>query len=145
MEYDKKNLPSQEKEHAVSRILHLLRTGKGAQDEPDLEVTDALMEEVLAYITSMPQHDYEEFLADMVVVHAKPGFEEIVFNLQDKNRLSLIRFIVLVNNKTKDEGRVMPLLKIAAETVDAAGGFLLRRGDETINCTVETLLQDLKR
>lgn len=91
-------------------------------------------------IVSMPQQEYEELLANLIVKFYRSGFDEIVFNLYDKNRLSLMRFIVMLNVKFKATGRIVPLLKIAAETADTQGGFLLSNGTETIDCTMETLL-----
>ena len=97
-------------------------------------------EDKLKKIVSMPQHEYEELLANLIVKFYRSGFNEIMFNLRDKNRLSLMRFIVMLNAKFKATGRVVPLLKIAAETADTQGGFVLSNGIETIDCTLETLL-----
>ncbi len=95
-------------------------------------------------IVSMPQYDYEELLANLVVLHIQPGYDEIAFNLRDKNRLSLIRFIVLLNTKIKQSGRSMPLLRISPETIQAEAGFLLKRGNDTIDCTIDALLASKK-
>lgn len=97
-------------------------------------------EDKLKKIVSMPQHEYEELLANLIVKFYRPGFNEIMFNLRDKNRLSLMRFIVMLNVKFKATGRVVPLLKIATDTTDSQGGFVLSNGTETIDCTLETLL-----
>ena len=97
-------------------------------------------EDKLKKIVSMPQHEYEDRLANLIVKFYRSGFNEIMFNLRDKNRLSLMRFIVMLNAKFKATGRVVPLLKIAAETADTQGGFVLSNGIETIDCTLETLL-----
>lgn len=99
-------------------------------------------EDRLQKIVSMPQHDYEELLANLIVKFYLPGFNEIQFNLRDKNRLSLMRFIVMLNAKFKATGRVVPLLKIAGETIESQGGFVLTNGTQTIDCTLETLLQN---
>ena len=99
-------------------------------------------EDRLQKIVSMPQHDYEELLANLIVKFYLPGFNEIQFNLRDKNRLSLMRFIVMLNAKFKATGRVVPLLKIAGETIESQGGFVLTNGTQIIDCTLETLLQN---
>lgn len=92
-------------------------------------------------LISLPQYDYEEFLANLIVKNYRPGYDEIMFNIRDKNRLSLIRFIVLLNNKFKSMGKIVPLIKISSKTIDTEGGFVLKNGDNKIDCTVETLLK----
>lgn len=99
-------------------------------------------EDRMKKIVSMPQQEYEELLANLIVKYYRPGFDEIQFNLRDKNRLSLMRFIVMLNAKFKATGRVVPLLKIAAQTADIQGGFVLADGTNTIDCTLATLLQN---
>ena len=105
---------------------------------------DDFFSDALDYIVCLPQQEYEELLADIVVTYATPGYEEIVLNVDDKNRLSLIRFIVLINNRIKNEGRTMPLLKFSTDSVETAGGFLLKNGDEIIDCTLEALFKKKK-
>ena len=107
-------------------------------------VIDTCFQKAQEQIASMPQHDYEDLLASLVCQYLEPGYDEIVFNLRDKNRLSLIRFIVLLNTKVKQTGKVLPLLNIASETTDAVGGFLLKNGEKRIDCTIETLLAKQK-
>ena len=99
-------------------------------------------EDRMKKIVSMPQQEYEELLANLIVKYYRPGFDEIQFNLRDKNRLSLMRFIVMLNAKFKATGRGVPLLKIAAQTADIQGGFVLTDGANTIDCTLATLLQN---
>lgn len=93
-------------------------------------------------IISLPQQEYEELLANLIVKYYRTGFDEIMFNLKDKNRLSLMRFIVMLNSKFKAQGKVVPLLNIAAETINSQGGFMLTNGNDIIDCTFETLLQN---
>lgn len=100
-----------------------------------------LFHAALEHVVSMPQYDYEELLANIITAHMRPGYDEIVLNLRDKNRLSMIRFIVLLNNKRKSPEQGMPLLKISSEITDAAGGCLLKNGADCIDCTLETLLE----
>lgn len=155
MEHDRPNLTNGEKQQeAIAYILAKLYEKEDCllQDTSETPLTeeentrlDALMEQALEHITTMRQYDYEELLASMVAAYFVPGYEEIVFNLEDKNRLSLIRFIVLINNKMKNAGRVMPLFNISNQTIDAKGGFLLKSGTDCIDCTIETLLAEKKR
>ncbi len=151
MDYDTRNLQHSEKTNQAMELLmkHLnTQTPKALQaptlTEQEEKLLDAFFTEALARIVSMPQHEYEELLANIVVAYAKPECSEIVFNIRDKNRLSLIRFIVLMNSKIKQSGRALPLMKMSAETVDTEGGFLLKGGDVHIDCTLETLLAQAK-
>ena len=148
MDYDTRNLQNSEKANQAMAFLmeHLANQtpSSEAPAKPEHELLDAFFTEALARIVSMPQHEYEELLANIVVAYAKPECNEMVFNLRDKNRLSLIRFIVLMNNKIKQSGRSLPLMKMSAETVDSEGGFLLKGGDVCIDCTLETLLAQAK-
>lgn len=99
-------------------------------------------EDRIKEIVSMEQSAYEELLANLIVKFYRPGFDEILLNLQDKNRLSLMRFIVMLNTKFKAINKIVPLLKISAKTIDAQGGFVLTNNAESIDCTIETLLQN---
>lgn len=160
MEYDKNLQQEENMEKGVNFILsHLMHTTPTCEERDDCaekkadkltnsavqSAIDACLLKAKERIVSMPQYDYEELLANLVVAYVQPGYDEIVFNLRDKNRLSLIRFIVLLNNKIKQSGSVLPLLKIANETIDAAGGFLLKCGKQHIDCTIETLLERKKK
>ena len=147
MDYDTRNLQHSEKTDQAMELLlrHLSAQATDTEPTPTLnsqeeQILDAFFKEALARIVSMPQHDYEELLANIVVAYAKPECVEMTFNIRDKNRLSLIRFIVLMNNKIKQSGRILPLMKISADTVDAEGGFLLKGDGVCIDCTLEALL-----
>lgn len=148
MDYDTRNLQHSEKTNQAMALLikHLENQTPSSEtpEQPEHKLLDAFFTEALARIVSMPQHEYEELLANIVVAYAKPECREMVFNIRDKNRLSLIRFIVLMNNKIKQSGRILPLMKMSAETMDAEGGCLLKGGDVCIDCTLETLLAQAK-
>lgn len=101
-----------------------------------------MAEDRIAKIVSMQQQEYEELLANLIVHFYRPGYDTFFLNLRDKNRLSLMRFIVMLNAKFKATGKVVPLLKIAGEGIDAQGGFILSNGVGTIDCTLETLLKE---
>ena len=95
-------------------------------------------------IASLQQQVYEELLANLIVHFYRPGFDTLLLNLRDKNRLSLMRFIVMLNAKFKAIGKIVPLLKIGGQSIETQGGFLLSNGEETIDCTLETLLKEHK-
>lgn len=101
-----------------------------------------MAEDRIAEIVSMQQQEYEELLANLIVHFYRPGYDMFCLNLRDKNRLSLMRFIVMLNAKFKATGKIVPLLKIAGESIEAQGGFVLSNGAETIDCTLETLLKE---
>ncbi len=97
-------------------------------------------DEIIKKIKNMKQSAYEEWIADTIVKVATEDVDEIVFNLNDKNRLSLISFIVTLNSKIKASGKKLPLLKIAKDVIDSSGGFILRGKNTEIDCSLETLL-----
>lgn len=140
-----------EQKQAISSLLAHLHAGTELSRKiaPERNLTkqeqsllDNLFRAALEYIVALPQHDYEELLASIITAHMHPGYDEIVLNLRDKNRLSMIRFIVLMNNKRKSPEQGMPLLKISSEVIDAAGGCLLKNGADCVDCTLETLLKN---
>ncbi len=93
-------------------------------------------------ILSLTQDKYEEFLAELVTFYIEPGYDEMALNLNDKNRLSLIRFIVLLNTKFKQAGKATSLVKISNEVIESEGGFVLKNGENRIDCSMESLLTD---
>lgn len=95
-------------------------------------------------ILNMSQHEYEDWLSGLVVEHIRPGFHELCLNVEDKNRLSLMRFIVLINKKAKGTGETIPLLNISKNTIETEAGFILRNGTDAIDCTIETLIKNAK-
>ncbi len=95
-------------------------------------------------VLNMSQHEYEDWLSCLVVEHIRPGFHELCLNLEDKNRLSLMRFIVLVNKKSKSLGETIPLLNISKNTIETEAGFILKNGADEIDCTIETLIKKAK-
>ena len=98
--------------------------------------------ELKTKILSLPQDKYEEFLAELVSFYIEPGYDEMVLNLTDKNRLSLIRFIVLLNTKFKQAGKATTLVKISNDTIDSEFGFVLKNGENEIDCSAEKLLSE---
>ena len=150
MEYEKRNPLRIQQKNALNYLLEQLPvkteiiSASPVLSEKEQKILDGFFATALEYIINLPQHEYEEFLADIVVSYADSGTEEMVLNLRDKNRLSLIRFIVLVNNRMKNKGRSIPLIKFSSEITDAAGGFLLKNGTKTVDCTLETLLAEKK-
>lgn len=93
-------------------------------------------------ILSLPQDKYEEFLSELVSHYIEPGYDEMILNLNDKNRLSLIRFIVLLNTKFKQLGKATMLVKISNTVIDTKAGFILTDGKNKIDCSLESLLTD---
>lgn len=93
-------------------------------------------------ILSLSQDKYEEFLAELVSFYIEPGYDEMLLNLNDKNRLSLIRFIVLLNTKFKQAGKATTLVKISNTVIDSPAGFVLTNGKSKIDCSLDALLTD---
>lgn len=92
-------------------------------------------------ILFMPVYDYEELLCDLIARVADGG-EEILLCQRDRDRISLLRFLVMVNNKLKLEGLDTPGLLMSDEVLEADGGFVLKKGDITVNCSLKMLLSE---
>ena len=86
-------------------------------------------------------YDYEELLCDLIARVADGG-EEILLCQRDRDRISLLRFLVMVNNKLKLEGLDTPGLLMSDEVLEADGGFVLKKGDITVNCSLKMLLSE---
>ena len=48
----------------------------------------------------------------------------------------------MVNNKLKLEGLDTPGLLMSDEVLEADGGFVLKKGDITVNCSLKMLLSE---
>lgn len=109
-----------------------------------LAAKQALLGEAFAgareHILALPVSEYEEFLVGLIVTYSEDGAEEVLLSAKDKARLDGKRFINRANEKLKRDGLAKPALQLAEEDLEADAGFVLRRGDVEINCTLDALL-----
>lgn len=105
------------------------------------EIVNQCFELARERILSMPLSSYEDFLIEQIVSAAEDGTEQLILSAQDSERISLLRFLSQVNSRLADAGE-KAAITISEETVDAPAGFLLRRGEVVINCTLDAMLAD---
>lgn len=105
------------------------------------QIIDDAMEKAKEAILNMPAAEYEEFLATQIVSAADSGNEAIVLTNRDHDRISLLRFLVTVNTKLKQDGIKDAKLTISSEILEAESGFLLKKGDIVIDNSLDKLLK----
>lgn len=132
---------------------------------------DEAFEKARKKLLSMPEDDYVELLARLVVKAAKTGREELIFNARDKERVGA-KVVSRANAmlaeavapelpkevKGKKVGNIIAkvvnganalmqgtaMLTLADETREMEGGVTLRDGNVEINCAFETQLRVLR-
>ncbi len=132
---------------------------------------DEAFEAARKKLLSMPEDDYVELLANLVVKAAKTGREELIFNARDKERVGA-KVVSRANAmlaeavapelpkevKGKKVGNIIAkvvnganalmqgtaMLTLADETREMEGGVTLRDGNVEINCAFETQLRVLR-
>ncbi len=86
-------------------------------------------------ITELPAEQYIDFLARTAAAASSTGDEEMLLNARDRD--SIGAQTVEAANAKLGGGK----LTLAAEAGDFDGGFILRRGNIEVNCTVELLVE----
>jgi len=103
------------------------------------EVLEEVFVQVMTALNSMPVEEYSKILADMILSSVKSGTEEIVLAAKDKARLGE-EFLTNLNLRLSKAGK-KGNLKLAEETGDFQGGFILKSGDVEINQSFEAILR----
>ena len=102
------------------------------QLEAKRQVIAESFDKALEKILAMKDADYMAFLADKLAAFEKEG-GEILLNAAD-----LEKYGAGLSKLLKGD------LKLSEETAKIKGGFILKQGDITINCSVEKLLDNIK-
>ena len=88
-------------------------------------------------LKEMPEEQYLSFLADEIV--KIPGCEgNLILNAKDRESIGK-GLIKTVNDRLQAEKVVL-----SNDTVQASGGFVLKKGNVAINSTFETILDSMK-
>jgi|LSQX01.2.fsa_nt_gb V/A-type H+-transporting ATPase subunit E len=95
------------------------------------EAIEEIFSEALQKLKELPDDEYETLIVDMAVSSAKTGNETIIMSEQDKARLSS-GFIDNINKKLNDKG-INGRVKLADDTNDIHGGFILKEGSIEVN------------
>ena len=88
----------------------------------------------LEKLCSMPQEQYVDVLADLLLQASTTGTEEVVFSQEDREHAGK----AAVEKANKASGKK---LTVAQETLPIQGGFILRSGNVEVNCTFDTLVR----
>ena len=88
----------------------------------------------LEKLCSMPQEQYVDVLADLLLQASTTGTEEVVFSQKDREHAGK----AAVEKANKASGKK---LTVAQETRPIQGGFILRSGNVEVNCTFDTLVR----
>ena len=84
------------------------------------EMVERAYQRALEKLRSLPQEQYVELLAALLVRASSTGREEVVFSTEDR------------------EGA---MLAVSEETRDISGGFILKDGRIEVNCTFDALVR----
>ena len=88
----------------------------------------------LEKLCSMPQEQYVDVLADLLLQASTTGTEEVVFSQKDREHAGK----AAVEKANKASGKKLTL---SQETLPIQGGFILRSGNVEVNCTFDTLVR----
>ena len=87
----------------------------------------------LETLCAMPEDQYTAVLAELLVAASSSGTEEAVFSAKDQKVGK-----AAVEQANAASGKQ---LKVASETQDISGGFILKDKNVEVNCTFETLVR----
>lgn len=103
------------------------------------EIVEEAFDKTLEKLNSLPDPEYQNILSDMIVNSVGSNSVEIVLSPKDKNKLSQT-FIEDINKKLVAKG-VTGSVRLADETRNINGGFILKSGDMEINYSFEAIIR----
>ncbi|MFZ5985678.1 MAG: V-type ATP synthase subunit E [Bacillota bacterium] len=103
------------------------------------EIVEEAFDKTLEKLNSLPDPEYQNILSDMIVNSVGSNSVEIVLSPKDKNKLSQT-FIEDINKKLLAKG-VTGSVRLADETRNINGGFILKSGDMEINYSFEAIIR----
>ena len=89
-------------------------------------------------LASLPEERYVPFLTGLAVEAAVTGEEELVLNARDRETIGP-KLVEAANKELISKGRT-GRLTLSDEQGSFAGGFILRQGNSSANCTAEILV-----
>ena len=102
-----------------------------------LEETFAL---ALDKLLNLPEKEYIQLLANLIVKASQNGSEQVIFSQKDRPRYGK-QAVGRANELLGDKGH----LTLSADCRPIQGGFILSDGDVEVNCTFETLVRLQRR
>lgn len=127
-------------EDRVDRMDRLARmeAKKSVLSEKQTVLTECF-EKAQELIPQMDRERYVEFLARLACEASGTGYEELIFNAEDKAHVAK-DVLKAANARLRERGND-GRLTAAEETGSFSGGFIMRQGGIEVNCTVETLVE----
>ena len=98
------------------------------------EVIDDVFAKALEKLRSLPDREYFTVLSGLAVKYAENGEGEMLLSEKDRAHVPA-DFISGINSKLSGKS-----VKLASDTVQTNGGFILRYGGIEINCTFAALI-----
>jgi V/A-type H+-transporting ATPase subunit E len=96
-----------------------------------------VFEKAIDRIAALPEKEYVDFLVKLYDEVTAPG-GELCLNLKDKQ--SIGEKVVNRINENSTNGQII----LSKDTINAKGGFILKKGAIEINATLETLIHSVK-
>lgn len=90
-------------------------------------------------LRELPKDKYIELFSDLAAEASVTGNEEIILSAEEKEALGE-ELIEASNAKLKSAGKNAEL-KLSEKTEKTGGGFIMRRGEISVNCTIESLVE----
>lgn len=107
-----------------------------------LEMIDIVINKAKLKIYNMDKDSYSTFIEKLLLKNVQSGDEEIILGDKDKERVD-ISVIENVNNKLKGINK-QGLLKLSNNSCDIKAGFILKKGDIEINCSIDSIIRMLR-
>lgn len=101
------------------------------------EMVEQVYRRALEKLRTMPQEQYVDVLAALLVQASSTGAEEVVFSPEDQAKAG--KAAVAKANGQLPKGSKG--LTVAKETRPIAGGFILKDNNVEVNCTFDTLVR----
>lgn len=102
------------------------------------ETVSSVFDLVQQKLLDLPEADYLDFLTRKVVQAASDGDEELVLNAADRDALGE-KLLASAGEALAAKG-IRPALRLAEQTGDFAGGVIVRKGDVSVNGSIDALV-----
>jgi len=103
------------------------------------KLLDEVFEKAHKQIANLPDSEYRQIIAKLMVKAAETGEEEVIVDTNEK-RINE-EFISEVNRQLGDKGH----LKLSAQRQNIGGGFILTRGKIKTNASISVLLEQARK
>ena len=99
------------------------------------EMVEQVYRRALEKLRTMPQEQYTDVLAALLVQASATGTEEAIFSTEDRDKAG--KAAVAKANGQLPKGK----LTVSRETRNISGGFILKDNNVEVNCTFDTLVR----